>query len=181
MNRSRRHWTAFALCGLVAFALAAGTRADDAVEAPVKPNGNLSLTDEARLKQATRLILCPCGCAPTLVDECICGTARRLKDEMKAKYLAGTTPQELVAEFTDEYGEQYLGAPPKEGFNMVIWLFPALAFVGLSIVFWYVLQRLTRRAETVPSEPQQDDADQEVDRYKEEIERAVADRAGPSK
>ena len=180
MRRRRWHWASWVLCGLAILALATGTRADDPIGTPTQP-GNLSLADDARLKQATRLVLCPCGCAPTLLDECICGTARQLKDEMEAKYLAGMTPEQLVAEFTDEYGEQFLGAPPKEGFNMLIWLFPALAFVGLSIVFWYVLQRLTRRAETVPGQPKQDTAGDDVDRYKEEIERAVAERANPTK
>ena len=150
--------------------------------APASKSVNLSLADEARFKQATRRVLCCCSsCPPTLLDECICATAREAKDVMRAKFLAGMTPEELVDDYIAQYGERFLAAPPKEGFNMVIWVFPAVAFVGLSLAFWYGIQRLTRRPDRAATEPKQEKAAADLERYGDEIERAVAERAKPSR
>jgi cytochrome c-type biogenesis protein CcmH/NrfF len=151
------------------------------VAPPADVPATLSRDDEARIKKATRAVLCYCGCSPTLVDECICGTARQIKDDMKAKLLGGSSPEQLVERYITQYGEQYLAAPPKEGFNLVIWFFPAIAFVGLSLVFWYVLQRLTKRREDHDESKTAEHADGSLDRYAEEIDRAVTERSTTSR
>jgi len=152
-----------------------GSEPDHGIEYQSSKTGNLTLEQEATLKEATREILCYCGgCPPTLVDDCLCGTARALKDEMKERIVAGVAPSTLVAEYIAQYGEQYLAAPPKEGFNWSIWIFPAVAFVVLGILFWNAIQRLTRR----PAEVARPTVDSEtVDRYREEIERQVGKRS----
>ena len=145
-------------------------------------NKNLSFEDEAHFKEATRAVLCPCStCPPTLLDDCLCGTAREVRDALAAKFVAGTEPGQLVTEFVAQYGEQYLAAPPKEGFNMVIWIFPALAFVGLSIVFWYALQRLVRTREATAPQTTQSASTARVDKYHAEIQRAVSERSSDSR
>lgn len=134
---------------------------------------NLTSEQEAHLKRVTRQVLCACKtCPPTLLDDCLCGTARELKDKLKMRLLEGASPETLLAEYVAENGSEYLAAPPKEGFNWVIWIFPSVAFVMLGAVFWYSLQRLTRREK--PSPPQ---VSADVERYRNEIERQVKERA----
>lgn len=139
----------------------------------LSPKGiNLTAEQEAQLKRVTRKVLCACKtCPPTLLDDCLCGTARELKDQLKTRLLEGASPETLLAEYVAENGPEYLAAPPREGFNWAIWIFPAVAFVGLGVVFWYSLQRLTRREE--PSSPR---VLADVERYRDEIERHVKER-----
>lgn len=138
---------------------------------------NLTLAEEAKLKEATRKILCACpDCPPTLLDDCICPTARQFKDGLKEGLLAGVAPDVLARQYIAEHGEKYLAAPPNAGFNRLIWVFPALAFVGLSLLFWFGIQRLTRkRTETVPvaAAPAQG-----IGRYEAEIEKELNRRKG---
>jgi cytochrome c-type biogenesis protein CcmH len=146
--------------------------------APRAAAGNLTLQQEAMLKQATRKVLCPCGgCAPTLVDDCLCGTARQLKDEMKAGLLGGQSPNQLVAGFVGRYGEKFLAAPPKEGFNLLIWVFPAVAFVVLGSLFWRLLQRLTASYTHLATRTSPPSAPRDLSSYEAEIERELTRRA----
>ena len=135
---------------------------------------HMQLTADQRveLKQATRTILCYCGCPPTLVDECICGTAREIKDGMAVQLLAGTPPEQLAEEYVSRRGTQYLAAPPKEGFNLVIWIFPAFAFAGLSAVFWVLLRRLVHRRDQAAQQV----ASSELTEYQQQIERELTER-----
>lgn len=143
------------------------------VEDPSK-HAHMQLTADQRaeLKKATRTVLCYCGCPPTLVDECICGTARDIKDDMALQLVAGTTPEEIAAAYVAEFGTQYMAAPPKEGFNLVIWIFPAFAFAGLSALFWALISRLVRLREPAT----QPAASSELTEYQQQIERELSER-----
>ena len=144
------------------------------VEDPSK-HAHMQLTTDQRteLKKATRQILCYCGCPPTLVDECICGTAREIKDGMALQLLDGVTPQQIADEYIARRGTQYLAAPPKEGFDLVIWIFPAFAFAGLSALFWVLISRLVRRREHAP---QPTTTTQELSENQQQIERELSER-----
>ena len=143
------------------------------VEDPSK-HAHMQLTTDQRaeLKKATRTVLCYCGCPPTLVDECICGTARDIKDQMAVELLASTPPEEIAEAYVAQYGTQYLAAPPKEGFDLLIWIFPAIAFAGLSALFWVLVSRLVHRREHAP----QPAPSQELTEYQQQIERELSER-----
>ena len=132
----------------------------------------LTADQRAELKKATRAILCYCGCPPTLVDECICGTARDIKDQMAVELLAGTPPEQIAQAYVAQHGTQYLAAPPKEGFNLLIWIFPAVAFAGLSALFWVLVSKLVHRRE----QPAQPAPSQELTEYQQQIERELSER-----
>ena len=114
---------------------------------------------------------------PTLLDDCLCGTARELKDGLKARLLEGASTETLLAGYIAENGEEYLAAPAKQGFNWVIWIFPSVAFVALGTAFWFALQRLTRRRVVTATVAETSVATAKVARYRDEIERQVNDRA----
>ncbi|MDA1193403.1 MAG: cytochrome c-type biogenesis protein CcmH [Candidatus Poribacteria bacterium] len=135
---------------------------------------NLTPEQESQLKKATRKILCNCGCPPTIVDDCMCGTARMLKDQMKASLLDGSTPEQLVASYVDRAGVQFLAAPPKEGFDLTIWIFPFIAFVGLTAVFGRKIVRL--RGERGAAKPATQPS-ASLTEYQKQIEREVARRS----
>mgnify|MGYP001101895363 CR=1 FL=1 len=145
------------------------------VEDPSK-HVHMQLTNDQRaeLKKATRKLLCYCGCPPTLVDECICGTARQIKDAMALQILDGVPPEQMASEYIAAQGTQYLAAPPKEGFDLVIWIFPVVAFAGLSALFWVLIRRLTRNRE----DAQRLAPTQELTEYQQQIERELSERKG---
>ncbi|MBT5709635.1 hypothetical protein HOI71_01230 [Candidatus Poribacteria bacterium] len=143
------------------------------VEDPSK-HAHMQLSNDQRLdlKKATRQVLCYCGCPPTLVDECICGTARQIKDGMALQLLDGVPPEQMAEEYVARRGTEYLAAPPKEGFDLVIWIFPAFAFAGLSALFWVLISRLVHRREKAP----QPATTQELTEYQQQIERELSER-----
>lgn len=167
------------LAVVVSASLAQEAATVDPMEKPYASSKTLNLTpeQEARLKLVTREVLCACKtCPPTLLDDCLCGTARELKDGLKARLLEGASTDAMLAEYVAANGEQYLAAPPKQGFHWVIWVFPSVAFVALGAAFWVVIQRLARlRPVAGESKAPSDSAN--VARYRDEIERQVNERS----
>ena len=126
-----------------------------AVPAPAAAE-TAALTPEQRaeLKKATRTLLCSCGdCPPTLIDECICHAARKIKDTMTDDLLSGKSAEEIAEAYVAEYGEKYLAAPPWRGFYALLWLLPAIAFAGITAAFWAALKRVQRRAKDESERP----------------------------
>jgi len=179
MTRSRTSLVVVVYAVMAWVALGQEATTVEPKEKPYSSSAALNLTreQEAQLKRVTRKVLCACKtCPPTLLDDCLCGTARELKDRLKARLLEGASPEVMLSEYLAENGSEYLAAPPKEGFNWVLWVFPSVAFVGLGAVFWVVLQRFTRRSVVVAAKATPHLPSASVERYREEIERQVSER-----
>jgi cytochrome c-type biogenesis protein CcmH len=70
----------------------------------------------------------------------------------------GKTPAEVLDYFTQRYGEWILLAPPKRGFNLIIWVLPfALLPIGAATVYLGA-RRWVRRPTAATSAPQGVDA-----------------------
>jgi cytochrome c-type biogenesis protein CcmH len=77
--------------------------------------------------QVTGQLICDCGCNNLTIKDCTCGKADRVRADVAAKLSAGQTPEQVVKAYVDEYGEQILAAPTREGFNLVGWIAPFAA------------------------------------------------------
>jgi cytochrome c-type biogenesis protein CcmH len=73
-------------------------------------------------------------------------TANQMRGIIRERLAAGESPVEVRAYFVEKYGEWILLAPPKSGFNLLVWVVPFVA-LGLGLVMVaIVLRRWSRKA-----------------------------------
>lgn len=80
-------------------------------------------------------------------------TANQMRQIIRERLAAGESPEQVRAYFVQKYGQWILLSPPKEGFNLLVWVVP---FVGLGaglVLVAVVLRRWSRRPAAVPSTP----------------------------
>lgn len=71
--------------------------------------------------------------------------ASQMRAIVRERLEAGEAPEQVVQYFVDRYGEWILLSPRRQGFNLLVWVMPAVAVaVGLALV-GVVLARWTRR------------------------------------
>ena len=79
--------------------------------------------------------------------------ALQMRGVIKERLAAGERPEQVVRYFVDKYGDWILLSPPRQGFSLLVWIFPFVAVVvGLGIVA-LVLRRWTRRRRPAPPSP----------------------------
>ena len=67
-------------------------------------------------------------------------TASQMRGIIRERLAAGESPAEVRAYFVEKYGEWILLAPPKSGFNLLVWVVP-FAGLGLGLVLVAVILR----------------------------------------
>jgi cytochrome c-type biogenesis protein CcmH len=77
--------------------------------------------------------------------------AHQMKDIIRERLAAGETPEQVRAYFVEKYGTWILLAPPRQGFNLLVWAVPFVV-IALGLVFIFVvLRRWSRRPAVAPS------------------------------
>ena len=94
-------------------------------------------------RQVEGRLMCYCGCADLTVRLCTCGTADGIR---------GETPDQVVAAFVAQYGEQIRSAPSTSGFDLVAWVTPFAVLVAAGSALLFTLRRWEARgARPAPS------------------------------
>jgi cytochrome c-type biogenesis protein CcmH len=123
------------------------------VARPPKPGAaGPALTDDAR-DALERQIACPCPCTLdiyTCRTSMPCGFAPRMHRDVMGLVENGYTGDEIMAAFTETYGEAIRMAPPKRGFNLVAWIAP-FAAVGTGALGILLLLRRWQRPPAAPA------------------------------
>ena len=79
--------------------------------------------------------------------------ALQMRGVIKERLAAGERPDLVIRYFVDKYGDWILLSPPRQGFSLLVWIFPFVAVaVGLGILA-LVLRRWTRRRRPAPESP----------------------------
>jgi cytochrome c-type biogenesis protein CcmH/NrfF len=78
----------------------------------------------------------------------------------------GKSKEEILDFFVSRYGEDVLAAPPKSGFNTVVWVMPLLALPVAAVVLVMVLRSMRRR-QGVPVEgsPAWSESEEDLEPY----------------
>jgi cytochrome c-type biogenesis protein CcmH len=96
-------------------------------------------------------------------------TANQMRGLIREQLAAGRTPDEVLTYFVERYGQWILLSPPKQGFNLLVWVVPfaglALGLVGVALV----LRRWARNTRAAPPAPDVEDA------MRERIRRELAE------
>jgi cytochrome c-type biogenesis protein CcmH len=83
--------------------------------------------------------------------------AHEMKDIIRERLAAGETPEQVRAYFVEKYGTWILLAPPRQGFNLLVWVVP-FAGIGLGLVLIFVVLRRWSRRPAVAAAPAVDPA-----------------------
>jgi cytochrome c-type biogenesis protein CcmH len=98
--------------------------------------------------------------------------AKEMRNLVRELIQQGKSPEEIRAYFVSRYGEYVLLAPPKRGFNLLLWGLPVLAIAAGACGVYFVAKRWTAQREP----------EHAVDpEYAERVRRDLQERAGPSK
>jgi cytochrome c-type biogenesis protein CcmH len=85
-------------------------------------------------------------------------TARQMREIIRERLAAGDSPEQVMAYFVEKYGLWILLSPPKQGFNLLVWVVPFIA-LGAGLVFVVVLiRRWSRRPGAAAAKPPRVDA-----------------------
>jgi cytochrome c-type biogenesis protein CcmH len=100
------------------------------------------------INAVARELWCPL-CNGVRLDNCELQACIQMKEVIAQKLEAGESTEQIKAYFVTQYGDIVLGQPSREGFNLIVWLFPVLAaVVGLGWVAYLVLSWRKRQEQT---------------------------------
>lgn len=117
------------LLALAVVAVLATTGAFAAAQTPT-PN---------EINVVARELWCPL-CNGVRLDNCDLQACIQMREVIAQKLEAGENTETIKAYFVTQYGDVVLGQPPREGFNLIAYIFPILAtVVGIGWVIYLVL------------------------------------------
>lgn len=121
---------------LALIALLAATSAPVTAQTPT-PN---------EINEIARDLWCPL-CNGVRLDNCELQACVQMREVISEKLAAGASKEQIKAYFVTQYGDVVLGAPSSQGFNVVVWLLPALAaVVGVGWLIYFVTTTRRRSA-----------------------------------
>jgi cytochrome c-type biogenesis protein CcmH len=118
-------------------------------------------------KIAHQLIAPCCWSEPADVHQS--PAAEEVRAQIRAALQQGYTEQQILDSFVAAYGERILAKPTAKGFNLLVWILPAVAIVSGGFVAWRYLRHSTR-TEMVAKPPQPASMD---DPYARRLEREL--------
>jgi cytochrome c-type biogenesis protein CcmH len=110
--------------------------------------------DEEQVREIGSQLRCVV-CQSMSVADSPSETARQMREIIRERLAAGDTPAQIRAYFVDKYGLWILLAPPRQGFNLLVWVVP-FAGLGIGLLLVAVLvRRWSRqaRASAAPAGP----------------------------
>ncbi len=130
---------------------------------------------EQRTEEVTSKLRCPV-CQGLAVSGSHTATALAMKEQAKDLLRAGYSERQVLAYFEDSYGEFVRLEPKAEGFNLLVWVAPALILLGGAVLIGLRFRRGTA-AEPAPSAepiapPEDSDQDPYLKKLREEIRRS---------
>lgn len=101
--------------------------------------------DEAYVRVAKQL-RCPV-CQQLSILDSPAELAVEMRSVVRERLDAGDSEEEVLAYFVSKYGQWVLLDPPKEGFNLVVWLGPVALLLGGAVVLTRVFRDWLRSAD----------------------------------
>lgn len=99
-----------------------------------------------QVNEVAKELWCPL-CNGVRLDNCELQACVQMRDMIAQKLAAGENRASIKAYFVQQYGDVVLGQPPREGFNLIAYIFPILAaVVGMGWVTYLVLAWRKRQA-----------------------------------
>jgi cytochrome c-type biogenesis protein CcmH len=111
---------------------------------------------ESQVREIALQLRCPV-CQGLSVGDSPSELANEMRTLIREQLQQGKTPPEVLDYFAQRYGEWILLAPPKHGFNLVIWVLPFTMLPIGAMVIYLGARRWVRRSSVGKSPPQDQD------------------------
>ena len=143
-------------------------------------SGQESPYSEKEAQSIDRMLMCPV-CPAESIDQAQVEVSRQMKATVRRLLGEGASREEVLAYFVARYGEEVLGAPPKSGVNLLVWVLPIAGFLAALIALFFITRSMVSRDRVrqggswqVGSNPQNaDDSRAELEPYLEAVDREL--------
>ena len=126
---------ALSVCGGVALILMVAACGGRESEVPL----------DMQAQAINKSLMCPV-CPSETIDQSQVELAEQMRTIVQEKLAAGESREQILQFFVDRYGESVLAAPPKRGFNLLVWLVPPVALVVGGGVLYAILWAMRRQS-----------------------------------
>ena len=92
-----------------------------------------------------------CLVCHTTIDPSDSPSAERMKAFISERIAAGDTASEIKVKLVAQFGPGILAAPPKKGFNLLVWVLPPVGIVLAAVVLGVLAIRWSRAREPEPA------------------------------
>jgi len=75
-------------------------------------------------------------------------TGHQMRAIIRERLAAGDTPEQVKAYFVEKYGLWILLSPPRQGFNLLVWVLPFAGLAGGMLLVAVIVRRWSGRART---------------------------------
>ncbi len=100
---------------------------------------------------------CPV-CPAETIDQAQVELSRQMRRAVREMLAQGATRDEILRFFVERYGPSILAAPPKSGTNLVAWILPVVAVLGMLAAGLLVIRAMaTPNSEGLAAGPQPED------------------------
>jgi cytochrome c-type biogenesis protein CcmH len=135
---------------------------------PRNAGDTLLAVSHEQVHKIARQLMAPC-CWSETADVHQSPAAEEVKAQIRSALQQGYTEQQILEGFVAAYGERILAKPRAVGFNLLVWILPAVAIVFGSLVAWRYLRRSSQpKTLTKPAKPVARD-----DPYGQQLEREL--------
>ena len=125
--------------------------------------------EEIRTQRLNKAIMCPV-CPGESIDQSQNELAAAMREIVAKQVREGRTDEEIKAYFVESYDASLLMEPPREGFNLLVWLLPPAAAAGALLALFFALRLMSRPAASEEAEPRAVLSDDERSEYYRRIE-----------
>ena len=113
-----------------------------------------------------------CPVCNTTLDQSNSLAARRIEAYIAGRIRAGDTKGEIKAKLVAQFGPAILAAPPRRGFDLIVWWLPIVGIVGAGVLIAVAAWRWSRAGASDPGGGEEIRLDAETEkRLAEELAR----------
>lgn len=133
-------------------------------------------TDRAKRVGGGLMCMCNCNQILTQCNHVGCTTSAAMLKELDQRITTTSSDDLLLQSFVQEYGPKVLASPPAQGFNLLAWIIPAVAFgAGLTLVLM-VIRQWRHRFELAPAGgPPVQISSEALERARQQVDRETDD------